>query len=137
MPTGFYKRSKKQIEKAKLNLVRNFWTGKKMSDAHRAKMRENSKGMLGKYHTVKSKKKMSISRIGKKPTERTKMKMSKAREGSKSHFWQGGISCEPYSLTWTKTLKRSIRERDNYVCFICKALQEDYAFDVHHIFLLI
>ena len=48
--------------------------------------------------------------------------------------WQGGLSFEPYSTDWTATLKRSIRERDHYVCRLCGALQGDIAFDVHHIF---
>jgi hypothetical protein len=70
-------------------------------------------------------------------------KMSKAREGKgnpmwgkkmeESGNWQGGISFEPYSVDWTKTLKRSIRERDRYTCQACGELQSDKAFDCHHI----
>jgi hypothetical protein len=52
----------------------------------------------------------------------------------KNHFnWQGGKSFEPYTVDWTQTLKRSIRERDGYVCQICGASQEDKVFSVHHI----
>jgi hypothetical protein len=47
--------------------------------------------------------------------------------------WSGGNNPNPYPLDWNETLKRSIRERDNYVCFICKALQGDMAFCIHHI----
>lgn len=30
-------------------------------------------------------------------------------------------------------LRRAIRERDNYICQMCSALQDKYAFSVHHI----
>lgn len=48
----------------------------------------------------------------------------------RSHSWQGRKSFEPYSIDWTKTLKKSIRERDKYTCRICK---EEPAVCVHHI----
>ena len=44
--------------------------------------------------------------------------------------WQGGLSFEPYSVDWTKTLKKSIRERDKYTCQICK---KEPATSIHHI----
>lgn len=49
--------------------------------------------------------------------------------GEKSRFWKGGISFEPYSLDWTRALKKIIRERDKHTCQICfnKGSQ------VHHI----
>ena len=43
--------------------------------------------------------------------------------------WQGGKSFEPYSVNWTETLKRAIRERDRYLCQICNS----YGNVVHHI----
>jgi hypothetical protein len=58
---------------------------------------------------------------------------ARLRGGDKSPRWKGGISSLPYSSDWTKTLKRSIRERDHYVCRVCGAPQEDIAHDVHHI----
>lgn len=47
--------------------------------------------------------------------------------------WKGGISRFPYSLDWTETLRRSIRERDNYTCQICGNEQGDRVHSVHHI----
>jgi hypothetical protein len=47
----------------------------------------------------------------------------------KNPQWKGGKSFEPYTVDWTKTLKRSIRERDNYICQICN----QYGQFVHHI----
>jgi 5-methylcytosine-specific restriction endonuclease McrA len=60
-------------------------------------------------------------------------KMSASHSGPRCYLWRGGVSFEPYTLDWTKTLKRSIRERDRYICQSCGALQGDTAFDVHHI----
>ncbi len=47
----------------------------------------------------------------------------------KNHNWKGGISFIPYTLDWTETLRRSIRERDKYICQICY----DYGNTIHHI----
>lgn len=33
--------------------------------------------------------------------------------------WKGGITHLPYSVDWTETLRRSIRERDHYICQLC------------------
>lgn len=52
-----------------------------------------------------------------------------ARSGEKCNFWKGGISFLPYSVDWTETLKRSIRQRDNYICQLCS----QYGNEVHHI----
>jgi len=59
--------------------------------------------------------------------------MRDAHSGEKCYFWKGGISFEPYSIDWTKTLKKSIRERDKYTCRLCGKEQEDIIFAVHHI----
>jgi 5-methylcytosine-specific restriction endonuclease McrA len=42
----------------------------------------------------------------------------------------GGSSFEPYSVDWTDTLKKSIRERDRYTCQICG---KEPSICVHHI----
>lgn len=55
------------------------------------------------------------------------------QSGEKSHFWEGGKSFEPYTTDWTDTLKRSIRERDHYICGICGLSQGEEALCVHHI----
>ena len=47
--------------------------------------------------------------------------------------WQGGLSLQGYSVGWTATLRRSIRERDHYTCQLCGKLQSDKALSVHHI----
>jgi hypothetical protein len=49
--------------------------------------------------------------------------------GDKNPSWKGGKSFEPYTVDWTKTLKRAIKERDHYSCNICES-QEDLV--IHH-----
>lgn len=52
------------------------------------------------------------------------------KKGKEHPAWKGGCSYEPYSVDWTKTLKRSIKERDHYTCQVCGE-QEDLM--IHHI----
>ena len=74
-----------------------------------------------------------MEHLGRKMLRETKKKLSEAHKGlstKEKHWnWQGGISFEPYSVDWTETLKRSIRERDNYICQLCS----QYGNTVHHI----
>jgi len=91
--------------------------GKHHSKETRNKISENNgKGMLGKHHSEESIEKMSINRKGKALRE-------------KSSNWKGGVSFESYPVEWTQTLKRAIRERDNYICQNCS----QYGDTVHHI----
>lgn len=99
-------------------------------------------GVMRKDYTVSEETKNKISQtlrgripwnIGKKASNETKKKMSENRKGRKHWNWKGGKSFEPYSLDWTKTLKRAIRERDKYVCQWCKKTQGKQLFCVHHI----
>lgn len=101
-----------------------------------------SKGHKGKHFSLEHRKKLSLKTkerdfghfwVGKKRSKISCEKVSEANRGSKSHLWKGGISFEPYSVDWTRTLRRAIRERDHYICQICGELQGDIAFDVHHI----
>ena len=66
-------------------------------------------------------------------TEETRRKMGAARRGAKNPQWRGGLSFEPYSPDWTKSLKLAIRKRDNYTCQIGKEKENGHSFDVHHI----
>ena len=60
-------------------------------------------------------------------------RMSEMRRDEKNANWRGGTSRLPYAVTWTDTLRRSIRERDHYACRLCGATQTEKAFPVHHI----
>jgi len=47
--------------------------------------------------------------------------------------WRGGISFEPYGVEFNDVLKQFVRERDNYVCQICKTQENGRKLSVHHI----
>jgi hypothetical protein len=70
---------------------------------------------------------------GRTHLDETKQKISISMVGEKNPNWNGGTSFEPYSVDWTQTLRRTVRERDNYTCQLCKKAQEDRTFDCHHI----
>ena len=84
-----------------------------------------------------SKKGVSTWNKGKHLSEEHRHNLSQARMGkfggAKCHLWRGGLSFQVYTIDWTETLRRAIRERDHYTCQICNALQSDEAFAVHHI----
>jgi hypothetical protein len=106
--------------------------GKHLSEEHKRKIGEKNKGHK---HSEEVKKKIGLASKGntntkgKKFSKETKLKMSLSHQGNKSYLWNGGISFEPYTIDWTRTLRRAIRERDRYTCQICK---EEGA-HVHHI----
>lgn len=62
-------------------------------------------------------------------SEAHKNKLREVFKGDKNPNWQNGISFEPYTIDWTETLRRAIRERDNYICQLCN----QYGNSVHHI----
>lgn len=95
--------------------------GKKLSVQHRINIGKSRKGKKQVWKDpVQRGKNISLANIGK-------------RLGEKNPMWKDGISFETYSINWTNTLKRSIRERDKYICQLCNEQQNDKAFDVHHI----
>ena len=129
MPNKNYKQS----EKHRLNRIKSL-RGRKLSEEHKKKIGKSikgitawNKGLKGIYKlSEETKKKMSKAKIGKKPYEMTdeiRKKQSESHSKEKSHFWQGGKSFEKYGFDWTETLRRSIRERDNYICQLCNKNQ--------------
>jgi len=106
-----------------------FKKGFKMSDDWKEKIGlDSSRRQKGKPKSNMLKEKFKLAHTGIKLSEKHKEAIRKGHLGEKSHFWKGGISSELYSVDWTDTLKRSIRERDNYICQICSK----YGYDVHH-----
>lgn len=93
---------------------------------HSPEARKNMMGK-GRHFSDDAKLKMSISH------KKSKTQTGEFKKGAEHPNWLGGISFEPYTLDWTNTLKRSIRERDRYTCQICKSQQEDRTFSIHHI----
>lgn len=108
------------------------------------KMSKNRKGKLvgkdnpfyGKHHTEEVLQKNRKFHLGKHYSPKTEFKKGEIRfKGETASNWQGGKSFEVYGLVWTKQLKESIRERDNYVCQLCKKHQSQLKrkLTVHHI----
>lgn len=60
-------------------------------------------------------------------------KLDDCKKWDKHRNWQWWKSFEEYPQNWTNTLKRSIRERDNYTYQIYSKSQGDVAHNVHHI----
>ena len=83
---------------------------------------------------------MAYTKKGKVVSKETREKMSESRQGQNNPMhgrrgesapnWKGGISNNPYSTDWTKTLKKSIKERDHYICQLCYETED---LVVHHI----
>jgi len=91
--------------------------------------------MLGKKHSLKTKRKISSS--GKKRFENIKERerMSLALKGKNNPRWLDGRSFKPYDEKFNKRYKETIRFRDGYKCQLCGCLQVENgrALDVHHI----
>lgn len=47
--------------------------------------------------------------------------------------WRGGLSFEPYPKEFNDELKLAVRERDNFTCQMCGAIENGHSFDCHHI----
>lgn len=101
--------------------------GKPKSDIHKKKLSEYAKK---RRWSDEHKKRISdtLKEKYRKNPELTK-KLANHKENHPN--WKGGISYEPYSVDWTNTLKRAIRERDHYTCRVC-IIQLDILY-VHHI----
>ncbi len=97
-------------------------TKRKMSESHKGEKNH----FWGRKHTKKAKEKVSIANLGK--IAWNKGKKLPQFSGINNPNWQGGKSFEPYTIDWTQTLKRSIRERDHYICQLCS----QYGNIVHH-----
>ena len=100
------------------------FTREKMSNAHKDRKKE-----LGYINSPEAREKISVSKMGNKNpmfgikhTEEWKDNMRRKYIGEKSHLWKGGITklgqairtCFKY-----KNWRKSIFERDGYICQIC------------------
>jgi hypothetical protein len=155
MPRGYYKRT--ELHR---NILSDSHKGHVLSDKTKRKIGMVNKGRKNTPETKKKmsqsqikrfqenpmsneqKRKLSIANKGKKypnrksspHSEECKRKISEGNKGKhlkeKCPFWMGGISEKRYTSDWTKTLRRSIRERDQYICQICS---REPSISVHHI----
>jgi len=123
-----------------------YWYGKKFSDDKKRKMSEARKGrklseeayrkLCAYQRSEKSRKHLSEinsganhPQYGTHQSKDHRRKIGEAQIGEKNHAWRGGVSFEPHPPEFNETLKRKIRERDNYTCQLCGAEGKD----VHHI----
>lgn len=55
--------------------------------------------------------------------------------GKNNPNWKSGSSYEEYPVEFNSSLKRKVREKDNYTCQICGIAQKnsEYKLDVHHL----
>lgn len=120
--------TKLKISKSSKGKILSKETKLKMSKSHRGKVFSKET----KLKMKEAKKNYIPWNKGISCCEDTKQKLSEAQKGIKGWNWQGGKSFEEYSIDWTKTLRRSIRERDKYTCQICSIQQGDLVFDIHH-----
>lgn len=88
---------------------------------------------LGKKQSKETIAKRVSKNKGQKRTKEQRMNISKSQRAEKGYWWKGGITNDPYAVDWTETLRRSIRERDNYTCQLCSSQQSSRAFCIHHI----
>jgi len=133
MSKGFH--PKTEFKKGhKINLGNKHTLGKhwKLSEKTKQKMRKSKRGLtfseehkrkIGESCRGVKKKIKTIGSGGYRKSEEQKRKMSEAKRGRKCYLWKGGISFEPYSVDWTETLRRSIRQRDKYICQLCGKTQ--------------
>lgn len=104
----------------------------KLSKAKKGKMPKYTPTFQGRAHTDISKEKISNKNKGRIFSKEHKEKISLNHWDTsldRNPNWRGGKSFEPYTIDWTVTLKRAIRERDKYICDICN----EYGSFVHHI----
>lgn len=132
-----------RTEEEKINLRRKaleqFKNG--MSEEVKNKIKANAKinpnfGMKGKYHTDKTKIRLSSSWDYEKHfTEKTRRRISSTQQGIKLEDWKNYISREPYDQKWNNNFKNLIRKRDNQICMNCGKHREQLsrALNVHHI----
>lgn len=114
-------------------------TRRKMSGAHKGHAvsaetrRKLSEANKGQTRSAETRRNISEAHKGKTPSAETRRKLSEANSRERSGTWQGGKSFEPYGLEFNKALKRAIRERDEFTCQLCGALENGQAHSCHHI----
>jgi endogenous inhibitor of DNA gyrase (YacG/DUF329 family) len=133
--------SRIKVGKGKFCSKKCYWlslVGWVFTDSHRRKLSvactKERNPFWNKKHSETSKDLMRLGNKGKHLSSRTEFKKGDKRiVGENNPNWNGGKSFEKYTVNWTSTLKRAIRERDKYTCRVCGLEQTGIAFSVHHI----
>ncbi len=102
--------------------------GKPCSEETKQKIRIAN---TGKHNSKESNEKNRQKHISIKRSTEQKQKIS----GENSWNWQGGISFEPYCKKFNKSLKESIRDRDERICQECgkTEIENGKKLTCHHI----
>lgn len=101
---------------------------------------------LGKKHTPETIERIRVAHIGISPSDETRKKLSlklkgksfvlsplallsrrALRAGDRSNFWKGGITPVNKRIRSSleyKAWRKSVFERDNYACVLCKAVSQ-------------
>ena len=113
---------KKHTEEARAKLR------KPKTEAHKAKLRKpKSPEWIANWREAR------IRNGSFANSEEQKRRHSERMTGSANPNWKGGLSFEPYPTTWTRALRRRIRDRDSHMCQICGVVKDSRNLDVHHI----
>lgn len=122
----------------------------KRTSEHKIKMSQSTKGkpkpgLKGKKRPIVAEKianawteemKEAARQRGKEKAQDKEwlLKIANALSGEKNPRWQGGIANQKYAPGFGKTLKRLIRERDNFTCQLCGITEAElsYNLSVHH-----
>ena len=97
--------------------IGSFWKGKKLTESHKNKFRNNPKRGHRQPHS-----------------KETRIKMAKSHCGEKSHFWKGGVTpvrdVIHHSTEYT-LWREAVFYRDNFTCRACG--QRGNYLEAHHI----
>lgn len=130
------KHSKETIEKMSNSKRNKSWEkrfGKEKANALRCLYSKMFSGeenpFYGKKHSKQSRKLISENHRNCSGKNNPMYGKGYLIQGKKNPAWNGGVSYGEYGPNFNETLKKEIRNRDNYVCFICKK----NGWVVHHI----
>jgi hypothetical protein len=128
--------------------IRQARLGKHISEFSKQRVRETQ---IGRIVSEETRKRMSDSKRGLPLSDMHKLKLKEAarvrwldkdyrriqiekRIGKNNPRWLGGLSYNGYDSEFSRPFKKLIRQRDNYICSLCKTHQEKLSrtLHVHH-----
>ena len=148
MPRVGYKHTPETIAKIKEAVkgkASRYWLGKKRSLETKQKISKAKKGKPSwnkeKHWSKDFRKKVSksIKELWKDRRYRDRMvaiHLTRMKGKMELHYnWKGGKSFEPYPKVFNNTLKRIIKEIDDYICQLCGVGEKDHyeKLSIHHI----